>query len=241
MCNHGHHKISVKYLYHHWLCPRQGLLTRRPRHGAEKIREWLGLQGCTGTTYPSLHDLDLWHMWMKPAMALLLINLSQIKPLFLCVCSTSLLKTPWKKGKLLVLRNFCFFHSVFCPFGQFSAIFIQFKTVVCKLANSFSLLESKICHLGKTKGQQLYCIILKSIHEYTSSGSHIHTHAHIYWSYTVTTMSHSLITKIYLFTLYLLNTLYETFQLKAKCQILLFQSLILTEETSGKNSAMIQN
>ena len=39
------------------------------------------------------------------------------KPLFLRVCSTSLLKTPWEKEKLLVTSNFSFSHSVFYPFG----------------------------------------------------------------------------------------------------------------------------
>ena len=37
-------------------------------------------------------------------------------PWFLHVCSSSLLKTLWEKEKLLVMSNFSFFHSVFCPF-----------------------------------------------------------------------------------------------------------------------------
>ena len=52
---------------------------------------------------------------------------------FLGVCSTSLLKTLWKKEKLLVTSNFSISHSVFYPFGELSAIFIKFKIVVCKL------------------------------------------------------------------------------------------------------------
>ena len=55
------------------------------------------------------------------------------KPWFLRVCSTRLLKTLWKKEKLLVTSNFTFSHSVFCPFRGLSAIFIEFKIVVCKL------------------------------------------------------------------------------------------------------------
>ena len=52
---------------------------------------------------------------------------------FLCVCSTSLLKTLWEKEKLLVTSNFSFSHSVFYSFGELSAIFIDFEIVVCKL------------------------------------------------------------------------------------------------------------
>ena len=54
------------------------------------------------------------------------------KPWFLCVCSTSLLKTLWEKEKLLVTSNFSFSHSVFYPFGELSAIFIKIKIVICK-------------------------------------------------------------------------------------------------------------
>ena len=56
-----------------------------------------------------------------------------IKPWFLRVCSTSLLKTLWEKEKLLVTSNFSFFHSVFYLFEELSAIFIRLKVVVCSL------------------------------------------------------------------------------------------------------------
>ena len=55
------------------------------------------------------------------------------KPWFLHVCGIRLLKTLWEKEKLLVTSNFSFFHSVFYPFGELSAIFIKFEIVVCKL------------------------------------------------------------------------------------------------------------
>ena len=60
------------------------------------------------------------------------LSLSQTSP-FLCVFSTGLLKTMWEKEKLLVTSNFHFSHSVFHPFGELSAIFIKFRSVVCKL------------------------------------------------------------------------------------------------------------
>ena len=50
---------------------------------------------------------------------------------FACVCNTSLLKTLWETEKLLITSNFSFSHSVFYPFGKFSAIFIEFKN--CRL------------------------------------------------------------------------------------------------------------
>ena len=39
----------------------------------------------------------------------------------------------WEKGKLLLMSNFSFTHSVFYPFRQLSSIFIKFEIVVFKL------------------------------------------------------------------------------------------------------------
>ena len=55
------------------------------------------------------------------------------KPWFLSVCSTSLLKTPLEKEKLLVTSNFSFSNSVFYPLQTLSALLIKFEIVVCKL------------------------------------------------------------------------------------------------------------
>ena len=49
------------------------------------------------------------------------------KPLFLRVCSMSLLKILWEKEKLLVTSNFSFSHIFFYHFGELSAIFIKLK------------------------------------------------------------------------------------------------------------------
>ena len=54
------------------------------------------------------------------------------KPWFLRVCNPSVLKTQWEKEKLLVTSNFSFFHSVFYPLGELSAIFIKFEILDCK-------------------------------------------------------------------------------------------------------------
>ena len=51
------------------------------------------------------------------------------KPLFLRVCSTSLLKTLWEKKKLLVTSNFSFSRSVFYPFRELFANSIKFEIV----------------------------------------------------------------------------------------------------------------
>ena len=61
------------------------------------------------------------------------INPFPNKPWFLCVCSTSLLKTLWEMEKSLVMRNFSFSLSVFYLFEELSAIFNEFEIVVCKL------------------------------------------------------------------------------------------------------------
>ena len=68
------------------------------------------------------------------------------KPLFLRVCSTSLLNTLREKEKLLITSSFFFSHSVFYPFRELSAIFIKLVIVVCKL---FQFGESKIGFFGK--------------------------------------------------------------------------------------------
>ena len=60
------------------------------------------------------------------------INSFRNKPWFLLVCSTSLFKTLREKEKLLVTSNFSFSHSVFNRFGELSAIFKKFESVICK-------------------------------------------------------------------------------------------------------------
>ena len=76
------------------------------------------------------------------------LTLSQTSPDFLRICSrsTSLLETLWEKEKLLVTSTFSFSHSVFYPFGEFSAISLNLKL---SSANTLSLEESKICCLEK--------------------------------------------------------------------------------------------
>ena len=54
------------------------------------------------------------------------------KPWFFHVGSTNLLKTLWKKEKLLVTSNFSFSHILFYLLGEISAICIKFE-IVCKL------------------------------------------------------------------------------------------------------------
>ena len=49
------------------------------------------------------------------------------KPLFLCVCRASLLKTVWEKEKLLITSNSYFSRSVFYTFCELSAILHQIK------------------------------------------------------------------------------------------------------------------
>ena len=80
-----------------------------------------------------------WHFTLQRCMKLpflrepLNFNPFPNKHWFSRVCSTSLLKTLWEKEKLLVAKIFSFFRSVFYPFQAFSVIFLEFKTVVCKL------------------------------------------------------------------------------------------------------------
>ena len=66
---------------------------------------------------------------MMPSVSFVCLNPFPNKPWFLCVCSTSLLKTLWEKKKLLIMSNFSFSLSVFYPFGELSDIFIK----LCRL------------------------------------------------------------------------------------------------------------
>ena len=77
--------------------------------------------------------------------SVLFVSPFQNKPLFLCVCSSSLLKTLWQKEKLLVMSNFSF-HGVFYPFGEISAIFIELSS-----ADSLSLERVYNSYLRKVK------------------------------------------------------------------------------------------
>ena len=94
------------------------------------------------------------------------MTLSITSPSFICVCSTSLLKTLREKEKLLVtsnlsfshsifylfgdfsviMSNFSFFQSVFYPFDELFAIFIKFRIAVCKV---FELGKVKYLSFGK--------------------------------------------------------------------------------------------
>ena len=66
------------------------------------------------------------------------IHLFKTKPWFLCVCSTSLLKTPWKKDKLLITSNFSFTHYVFYLSEEHFAIFIKSGIFIWERVNKTS-------------------------------------------------------------------------------------------------------
>ena len=60
------------------------------------------------------------------------LTLSQKSPSFYMSAEQVFRKHWGKKEKLLVTSNFSFSHSVFYPFGELSAIFINLEIVVCK-------------------------------------------------------------------------------------------------------------
>ena len=74
------------------------------------------------------------------------INPFPNKPWFLRVCSTSLLKTLWEKEKLLLTSNFSLFKMCFLPVLR---ILPFSPNLELSSANSFSLEESNIRHMGK--------------------------------------------------------------------------------------------
>ena len=90
--------------------------------------------------------------WTRYTFLNVCFNPFRNNPWFSCVCSTSLLKTLWEKEKLLIASNFSFSHSVFYPFAELFAIFAS--SLELSSANPSSLVESKICCLGKGKRQE---------------------------------------------------------------------------------------
>ena len=100
-----------------------------------------------------------------------LVNLFRNRPWFLHMCITSLLKTLWKKEKLLILSNFFFSHSVFlpswiifCHFHQFQICSLQTLSVwkslkqKCRNYCTYCLFETQSCVLWtpRTKAVQLF-------------------------------------------------------------------------------------
>ena len=61
------------------------------------------------------------------------LTLYQASPGFYLSAVQVFWKHIWEKEKLLFVSNFSFSQSVFYPFGELSAIFIEFYIVVCKL------------------------------------------------------------------------------------------------------------
>ena len=95
-------------------------------------------------------------------MYIALLTLSQTSPGFLHVCSTSLLKTPLEKEKLLVTSNFSYSHCVFYPLGELSVIFIKFEIIVCKLfqfgrVQNLSFGKGLRAHLFAKSKQSIIC------------------------------------------------------------------------------------
>ena len=76
------------------------------------------------------------------------INPFPNKPWFFRICSTKLLRTLWKKEKLLITRNFSFSDSVFYPSGKLSGIFIKFEIFVCKLFQIGRVLNLSLGKVG---------------------------------------------------------------------------------------------
>ena len=80
------------------------------------------------------------------------LTLSQTSPSFYMSAVQAFWKTLWEKEKLLVTSNFSISHSVFYLLGEYSAIFIKFEIVVCKL-----FLFGRVLHLSFGKGLRVCC------------------------------------------------------------------------------------
>ena len=112
---------TINFLFFVHLCP---------------FRHFLSLSRKSSTIINSRNRL--WYFFKKTTTRHVFsvpnkLNPFPIKPWFLRGCSTCLLIILWEKEKLLVSSNFSFSQGVFYPFGNFSAIFIEFEIAVCKL------------------------------------------------------------------------------------------------------------
>ena len=116
-CNLFHQKIFISS---HWLISYFNIIislsSLYPVHCGGMVSchlfyQYFGQHSSKATgSFPALQTS---HYSMVPLKNFL--NPFPNKPWFLRVCSTSLLRTLWKKEKLLVTSNFSFSHSVFYP------------------------------------------------------------------------------------------------------------------------------
>ena len=104
----------------------------------------------------ALHSTLLYHNFLSPKPVPMSFNPFPYNPWFLCVCSTSHLKTLLEKEKLLVTSNFSFSHSVFYPLGELSAIFHQIQN--CRL-QSLSVWKSLNLSFGKVLTNWNACLL----------------------------------------------------------------------------------
>ena len=84
------------------------------------------------------------------------------KPLFLCVCRTSLLKTLWEKEKLLVTINFSFSHSVFFPFWIAFCYFHQIWNCHLQALSVWKRLKFVVWERDKEGMTQIYLMATPS-------------------------------------------------------------------------------
>ena len=75
--------------------------------------------------FPQCFQRAFFSVLLNCGIVILRVNPFPNTPWFLHVSSRSLLKTLWVKEKLLVMRNFSFFH--FYPFEELPAISIKFE------------------------------------------------------------------------------------------------------------------
>ena len=80
--------------------------------------------------------LEMLSIWSCPKFCHLVKGLTFLKQALDFAClqyESSKTKTRWEKEKLLIMSNFSFSYSVFYPFGELSAVFIECEIVICKL------------------------------------------------------------------------------------------------------------
>ena len=102
-------------------------ITQNIKVEVQRIENIVGKEENAGYQHFLLYLQCFQTAFSSSASKVVIVNPFPASPCFyVSAVYTSLLKTLWKKVKLLVTSNFSFFHSVFYPFGELPIFSIKY-------------------------------------------------------------------------------------------------------------------
>ena len=123
----SHKKTAIRCKEQLQVLESQNILVKKMHNSCENTTRVISLDG-TGCSFHS--ECMFEENIISKNRDMSKVNPFPNMPLFLCVCSTKLLKTWWEKEKLLVTSNFSLPHSVFYPSRELYSIFMKSEIVV---------------------------------------------------------------------------------------------------------------